>query len=700
MHTGAVAAVHLAALAALAAGAAPDASAQVDVGVEELGGSVLATFTASGASLDGIIVWFEPNGATISGWAADPGWTVDADSEAVILRGNVLEDGEAVKLGIRITGDVPQVYWSASRGGAEVQRGWLLSPEKPDEPEARPGGETGQPDAEPDEPVPAILPASEFYTVPAKPAPGYAIRLVGSGFEPIRELDLSIGGNGVGQITTDASGGFVATRTVPDSLSGRVDFAVSDDADKTVSISIRLAEESLGSRTGGGLDVDPLEATYKRGDRISVSGTTSPLNALVLGIYGPGGEIVSFKTMTSIYNGSWSMPDGIIIPLDAPLGEYTATIDDGEQTAEIKWVVETSKVITLNPIRTIFQPGDAIVFNGTAMPGVDIDVILQDPGGAELALDSWTVGPDGLVSWQFATDPTSRKGTYTLMASQGAEREFVYAGLGTVVERPTLISLDKANYLSTETPNIVIAGMPGDGVVILVLDDSDLVVHRGNATLQQDGLAMYSLDIGKFSSGVYTAIVQSGTVQDNQEFGVGLSTSSSILEITVRADRNPGDTVRVTGTANGNVVLTIALIDPGGNAVQTVETLVDKTGMLNEQRLRIPLDAESGVWTVKATSGPNSDVVELLVVEKADDGLAVRVDDSRGKPTIIISGVVQEYVTVTISEGGAYVVEPQRAYVTNTGTGHLPWNIVVPGTYTITVEAGSESASYTYVYVR
>ena len=680
------------ALAALTALAAPSALAQVDVEVEELENSILASFTASGESVDDIVVWFESGGATISEYAVDPGWMIADSPESVRLYGSVLGDGHTVKIGIKIQGEVPQIYWSASRDNAEIQWGLLLTPD-PDTPEDTRQGttqtneDTGR----------GILDASEFRTIPGKPTPGSAIRLVGSGFGPLQELDLTIGGNRMEQLETDAAGGFVVTRTVPSTLDGRVDFVLTDRMGADLQISLRLGETADAHANGADLTIDELDSTYHQGDRISVSGTAAPLNSIVCNLYGPGGDIIAVKVVTADHTGAWSIPESIIIPLNAPLGRYAIQVNDGNQSLETGWVVESGKVIMLEPVRAIFQPGDTIEFNGTATPGEIIYLILQGPAGDELALDSWTVGADGVVWWEFATTTSLRKGTYTLIASQGTEREFVYAGLGSIVEMPTVISFDKINYLSSEMPNIVIAGTPGDEINILVLDDTDTVVHTGNATLQADGRAVYNLDISTFSSGVYTAIAQRGTVQDDQEFGVGLSVGASTLDISTRVNHKPGDPVLVLGTTSSNVILTITLMDPGGNIVQSVETLAGKTGMLTEQRLRIPLDAEGGTWTVRAASGPNSDVAELFVSEQAAGGLAVRVDDSSGQPIIVVSGPNQGYVTVTISEGDNLVVQ-QRAYVTSEGTGQLPWRISIPGQYTIIAEAGSETVSTTYRY--
>ena len=694
MNGGWVAGVALM-LAALTALAAPSALAQVDVEVDVLENSILASFTASGEPIDDIVVWFEPGGASISEYAADPGWLIADSPESIRLYGSMLEDGHTVKLGIKLQGEAPQIYWSASRDSTEVQWGLLLAPEQ-DTPEDAGQGAT-QPS---DDMEQGILDVSEFRTIPEKPTPGSAIRLVGSGFGPLQELDLTIGGNRMKSLETDAAGGFVATRTIPNTLDGRVDFVLTDRMGADLQISLRLGETAEDAHVNGAdLAIGELDLTYRRGDRVSVSGTAAPLNSIVCNLYGPGGDIISVKVVTADHTGAWSIPESIIIPLDAPLGRYSVQVNDGDQTAETEWTVESGKVIMLEPVRAIFQPGDTIEFNGTATPGESIYLILQGPAGDELALDSWTVGPDGVVWWEFATSPNLRKGTYTLIVSQGAEREFVYAGLGGVVEMPTVITFDKVNYLSSETPNIVIAGTPGDEINILVLDDSDTVVHRGNATLQADGRAVYHLDISTFSSGVYTAIAQRGTVQDDHEFGVGLSVGASTLDISARIDHKPGDPVLVLGTTSSNVILTITLMDPDGNIVQRVETLAGKTGMLTEQRLRIPLNAESGTWTVRAASGPNSDVAELFVSAQTAGGLTVRVDDSSGRPMIVISGAaVKTYVNVAINEGDRLVVGPQRAYVTDSGIGQLPWLITIPGTYTVTVEAGSETASTTYRY--
>ena len=688
MKTAGVAGV----LLALAFLSVPGAMAQVDVAVEVLDDSILASFTASGGPVDNIVVWFEPGGTTIGEYVVEPGWHVADSAESVRAYGGTLQDGHALKIGMKLQGDLPAIYWAAYMNGEEVRGGLLLAPE-PDEADSPP--------AVVEQPEEAIPDSAVFRTIPDKPAPGATIRLVGSGFGAGQYLSLSIGGVDSGMVNTGEAGGFVATRTVPDTLEGRVDFVLADRLSNDIQISLRLAEAADdGPAADTALSIHDMESTYHLGDRITVSGTATPLSNIVLAMYGPGGSGMSFRMAAVDYDGTWAIPESIILPLDAPVGEYRIVADDGYRTDEAAWVVESGKVIMLEPLRMVFEPGEKFRFNGTATPGEIIYVILQDPSGTELALDSWTVGPDGLVQWEFQTTHSAREGTYTLIVAQGAEREFVYAGLGSIVETPTVISFDKANYLPSETPHVVIAGIPGDEINILVVDDTDSVVHRGNVTLQVDGRAVYDLDISKFSSGVYTAIAQRGTAQDDQEFGVGLSTGASTLDITVKTNHMSGDMVLVLGTTSSNAIVTMTLQDPDGNTVQVVETLVGKTGMLSEQRLRIPLDAEAGMWTVRATSGANSAVVETLVSEQAADGLAVDVDESGSEPFIVITGGTGAYVTVKISDGDREVTDPQRAYITGTGTGQLPWGITVPGTYTITVESGSETASITYRYSR
>lgn len=689
MRTASVAGV----LLALAFLSVPGAMAQVDVGVEVLGDSILASFTALGEPVDSIVVWFAPDGTTIGEYVVESGWQVADSAESVRAYGGTLQDGHTLKIGMKLQGNLPAIYWAAYTDGEEVQGGLLLAPE-PEEADAPPEN-AAQTEGE------AIPDSAEFRTIPVKPTPGSTVRLVGSGFGAHQDLNLVIGGINSGIVNTDAAGGFVATRTVPDTLEGRVDFVLADNRDNDMQISLRLADAVDDiSTTDTDLSIYDLESAYHRGDRITVSGTATPLDTIVLAMYGPGGNSMSFRTVPVGHDGAWVTSESIILPLDTPVGEYKIVADNGYRTVESVWTVESDKVIMLEPIRMVFEPGEAFKFNGTAAPGEIIYVILQDPAGTELALDSWTVGPDGLAQWEFPTTTNAREGTYTLIVTQGAEREFVYAGLGNRVEIPTVISFDKANYLPSETPLVVIAGIPGDEINILVVDDTDSVVHRGNTTLQVDGRAVYDLDISKFSSGVYTAIAQRGTAQDDREFGVGLSTGSSTLDMMVKRDHRPGDPILVLGTTSSNVILNIALLDPYGNIVQIVETLVDKTGMLSEQRLRIPLDAETGMWSIRASSGANSAVDETLVSEQAVNELTVHVDDSGRLPDIVITGATGTYVTVNISDGDRDVVDAQRAYITDTGIGHLPWSIEIAGTYTITVESGSETVSITYRYTR
>lgn len=675
-------------LAAIAALTAPSALAQVDVETHILEDSILASFTAVDGPIDDIAVWFQPNSAIIEEYTMEPGWLVADTPESIRLYGGILEDGHTLHLGIKIRGEAPTIYWSASLDNTELQWGILLDSE-PATPDA---------DEAPAIPDQAILDTSKFRTVPEKPLPGSPVRLVGSGFGPLQEVDISVGGRVLEPLQTDSTGRFVVTRTIPDTLEGRVDFVLTDDTGADLQISLRLGESVVKERGDSGLSLNSLESEYDRGARITVSGTAAPLDSVIFWLYGPSGDTITIRVVTAAHDGSWSIAESLIIPLDTPLGEYSLRVSDGDQILDAAWTVKSSKVILLEPVRTIFEPGDTIRFNGTATPDEIVYLILQDPTGDELVLDSWMVDSSGLVEWEFPTTPNSRKGTYTLIVSQGAEREFVYAGLGTVAEAPTTISFDKVNYLSSENPNIVIAGKPGDIISILVLDDTDTVVHRGNATLQPDGRVVYNLDISTFSSGVYTAIAQRGAVQTDHEFGVGLSLGASALDISVRDEHMPGDPVLVLGTTSSNVVLFLTLEDPNGDIVQRVETLAGKTGMFTEQRLRIPLDAESGIWKVRAVSGPNSDLVEMSVLMQSTDGLAVYIDDSDTEPIIVVTGATRAYVTITITEGERTVVPPQRAYVTASGIGQLPWNIDLAGLYTITAKAGSETVTITYRY--
>ena len=676
-------------------GLLPGALAQesIDLEVSTVGGSVLVQFTnISDEAVDRLVVWFESE-HTFESHVAEPGWNVRDRPSAITLSGT-LEPGESFRLGVKFEGDEPMLAWQAIADGAEVGRGWILS------------GSTGEDDRRDDGEQAAIsqagvLPESAFRTIPEKPGAGSVIRLVGSGFGPSQDLELAVGGMRMTTLVTDGSGNFVATRTIPDDLDGRVNFVITDSEDNSVQISLRLEEAPAVAvqQVETALAIDDIEEPYYRGEYLRVSGTARPISTITATAYTPEGSAATALTVEVGHDGSWSLEDRVVIPASMPDGRYVIVASDGFDTVQKSWRVESSEVIALAAAQIVFDPGDPIVFVGTAIPNEDIHFILQDPDGNELGRDSVRVGATGIVQWEHPTSPNSRQGTYTLIAVQGGEQEFAYAGLGGVVEIPVNIVFDKINYRSSDTPRITITGDPRSTVTLLILDRADSVVHQNEAiTIQADGRVAYELDLSDISSGVYTAIVQKGISQADYKFGIDLSVTAAAMSISTKPDYVPGEPILILGTTDRNVVVTVTLIDPDGRAVQSVTTVVDDSGEFTERRLRVPIGADIGKWSVRAASGPSSDTSELFVQAETGGGLSVFVEERGSHRAIMVTGATGTHVIVKILDGESQVGTDQRPRVTGDGTAQIPWGIRIPGLYTIVVEDGESTATHRYHY--
>lgn len=689
---------HVVALAAvpLMMGLFPGALAQeaIDLEISAVEGSVLVQFTnISDEPVDRFVVWFESE-HTFESYVAEPAWSVRDKSNVITLSGT-LESGESFKLGVKFEGGGPLLAWQALADGEEVGRGWILS--------GSTGGTTGgDGEKEPAASQIGVLPESTFRTIPEKPGAGSVIRLVGSGFGPSQDLELVVGGMRLAPLVTDGSGSFVVTRTIPDDLDGRVSFVITDSDDNSVQISLRLevlpavAVQAVGTA----LAIDDIEEPYHSGEYLQVSGTAKPISTITATVYTPDGAAATALTVDVGHDGSWSLEDRVVIPTSMSDGRYTIVASDGLSTAQKSLQVESGEVIALVAAQIVFDPGDPIVFVGTAVPNQDIHFILQDPDGNELVRDSMHVGATGTIQWEYPTNPNSRQGTYSLIATQGDEQEFIYAGLGGVVEIPVNVVFDKINYRFSDTPSITITGEPRSAVTLLILDWTDDVVHQNDEiTIQADGRVAYELDLSVIQSGVYTAIVQDGTSQADYRFGRGLSTAAASMSISTKPDYVPGEPILILGTTDRNVVVTVTLIDPDGREVQSVATVVDGSGEFTERRLRVPIDADIGTWSVKAASGPSSDTSGLLVQADAGGGLSVFVEERNGGfRAIMVTGATATHVTVKILDGENQVGNDQRPRVTGGGTAQIPWSIKIPGLYTIVVEDGENTARYAYHY--
>lgn len=642
----------------------------------------------------------------------EKGWLGEKTPLGVIIftSSETIKPSESVKFGVKTDKAKPGVNWKAlDKVDNVMDTGKVLSGELP---KVIQNTELKQ-DQILENIGPSFSTESIFRIVPEKPNVGSTIRVTGDEFAASQEFDFYIDSKKIGSFETDENGHFMTTMKIPEEQKAdRVDFIIKDKDGKEKKISLRIGE--TGNRIPESdnikLTIKGLPEVLYRGDFLEIFGTGTPGNTITAEIATFDGEIISSRTVEIDAEGNWELEEPIIIALDSPLGKYSVTISDGRKTILKHWAIESDKVIVIVPTNLKFDQGEIMKFNGTALPNMPIEIILEDPLGKEIFSDIIHTDDSGFVEFEFQTELGARKGTYTIIATQEKEKEFIFVGVGQLPSIPVNLALDKLNYKAGEIAIISIIGKGSDVVSLLILDPSDK--PKGVAVtiiLEPDGRGTYSLNLDGYSSGAYTAIISKGGTQNTEIFAIGLQTGSGQIEInTTRIPPNylPGDPILILGNTSPSVILTIILIDPDGNEVKVKETFSDKNGKISESSFRIPSDAVSGMWTINAKSGSNFDIVEIEVLATLQEGIQVSVGDLEtlgvvGKIiTIKVIGAQQTVEIEIIAEDGE-IIETLSFQASSQGEINQPWIIpkeMEPGIYTVRVVDAFDSAETTFKF--
>jgi len=299
-----------------------------------------------------------------------------------------------------------------------------------------------------------------------------------------------------------------------------------------------------------------------------------------------------------------------------------------------------------------------------------------------------------------------RDGTYTLIATQGKEKEFVFAGLGELPSIPINLEFDKLNYKASETATISLIGKGSEVVSLLIIDPSDK--PKGEAitiTLQPDGRGEYSLDLKGYVSGIYSAVISKGSSQSIETFAIGLQTGSGSIEIkTTKINYLPGDSILILGDTSTNALLTLTLIDPDGNEVKVKESYSDKAGKIAESSFRIPSVGKVGIWELRATSGTNFDVIEIEVLGTLVEGMQIIVGEQTDTPRfgkmiqLKLVGASQTVKIKIIAEDGE-IIDNLTIQSSSDGVINSPWPVpkdTEPGILTINATDAFDTATTTF----
>ncbi len=637
-------------------------------------------------------IWPGEN-SNFKSFKTEKGWIGEKTPQGVIIftSSNSINPGESAKFGVKTDKSNPGINWKAiNEKNVQIETGKSIAGKLPAV------AENSELNQELENTGEGILSKSSFKIIPEKPNVGSTIRVTGDNFGASQEFDFYISAEKIGTFETDKRGHFMTTMKIPsDQKADRTNFKVVDKEGEEKMMSLRIGniENRIPDSQNIPLTIKGIPDIIHRGQSLEVFGTGDPGSAITTEITTSEGEVINSRTAEIDSKGSWKLEEPIIVPVDTPFGEYSATITDGRESKIVYWTVETDKKIIISPTYLKFEPGEVIEFTGTALPNKPIELILEDPLGKEIFSDIIKIGGSGSVEFDFPTSQNTPEGTYTLIATQDNDKEFSYVGLGQRPSIPVNLEFDKLSYKTGDTAVITLAGKASEIISLLIIDPSDKPIGESiSITLQPDGRATHSINLDGFSSGIYNAVISKGSSQSSEVFTVGLQTGSGEIKInTTKQDYHSGDSILILGDTSPNVLLTITMINSEGDEIKTKETFSDKNGKISESTFRIPSDVKAGIWTITAKSGSNFDNIEIEVHAINQDGMVVQVEEGQDIPgygkTINIHVIgAKQTVTIEIRTDNGEIIEELVFPASTEGEINQPWIIpkdTEPGTYTI-----------------
>ena len=704
-------------LIAIPQGAFADKVEVTSIALDET--TILELTNNSNKDVDTVRIWLGAD-TTFKSFKTESGWTGEKTPQGVIIftSSDVVKPGDSVKFGVKTDKVKPGINWKAlDNKDNQMNAGKILpkelsavvkNPETPETPETP--AQENIVDIQTPEIQKAVTNESTFRIIPEKPNVGSSIRVTGDKFGALQNFDFYIDSKKIGSFVTDENGHFMTTMEIPsDQIADRVDFRVMSAEGDEKKVSLRIGEpndRTVVESDSIKLTIQGIPSVIHRGDFLEIFGTGQPGGVITGEITDPDGEIINSRTVEIDNKGNWKL-EPIIMPLDTQFGKYSAVVTDGREDLIKQWSVESDKIILVTPSKLKYDVGETMKFNGTALADTQIEFIVEDPLGKEIFSDIIKVNSSGFVEFKVPTTQTTIEGTYTIIATQGSDKEFIFAGLGQLPSIPVNLEFDKVNYRVGDTAEISLTGKASEIINLLIINPSDSPVGGAKSiTLQPDGRGTYFLDLGGYSPGVYTAVISKGSAQSTEIFTVGLDIGSGEIKAhTTKSDYQPGDSILILGEANPNVLFTVTLTDPNGNDVKIKETFSDKNGKISESSFRIPSEATPGKWNINVKSGPNSVNIEISVLAIATEGMIIKVTEGDKVPesgetiNIEIVGAAQT-VQIKIIAEDEEVVATLKSSASAHGEIRQPWIIpsdIEPGTYTITAKDAFNSAETTFV---
>jgi hypothetical protein len=681
----------------------------VSIGLDET--AIITATNNSNNEIKTFRVWLGDD-FNFKSFKTEKGWTGEKNQQGVIIftSSETVKTNELVKFGLKTDKINPIINWKALDQENKIIDTGIIKLSKLLEVNQNSNIELNQ---NYNNNGISIFSESTFKVIPHKPNPGSTIRITGDQFAELQKFDFYIDNKKSGNFITDRNGNFITTMQIPDiEKKGKIDFKIIgyDKIEKKISLELGEKEKRIAKDENIRLEVKGVPNRVNQGDILEIEGKGFPGSSVIVKIINSKEIMTNTQIAKVDNNGIWKLSKPISIPLDAIFGEYTImvsdTVSDGGKKIIKKWNVETSKIIIINPEKIKFNAGELIKFTGTAIPNTPLELILEDGLGYEMASDILQISDSGTVEFEYqTTENDDVEGTWTLIATQKNNKEFIYVGYDVLPTIPVNIKFDKSNYKNTEKPIISLAGKPSENITLIIITPSGSVVGTDTIIqLQEDGRGEHNLDLSGYVSGIYTAVVKKGGSQSNQNFSVGLLTGSGQISAKVtQTEYNQGEKILLLGnTANANSLMTATLIDPNGNEIKSLEVASNSERMFSEKRLKIPSNGQIGLWQITIKSGSNLDKIEFNVLSRTEEGMTLKVTKQVIVGEILEMSIVASHKTsiiIEISDIDGNKIQELSCTTTKEFKCETFWSIpknTIPGSYTVKAHDPISSSETTF----
>ncbi|MSS86683.1 MAG: biofilm-associated protein [Nitrosopumilus sp.] len=641
-------------------------------------------------------IWLQED-FNFKSFKTEKGWIGEKNPQGVIIftSSESIKMGQSVKFGIKADKQNAIINWKGLNQNNEViKTGLVKSDNLPIVTQNQIINEkfenTGN----------TILLESTFKVIPDKPNPGSTIRLVGENFGASQKFSFYIDAQKITDFATDENGEFITTGVIPNlEKEQRVDFKIIgyDQAETKISIKLGNGDNRISETENIKLTMEEIDNSIKRGEILNINGKGTAGKSVIVKIVNSEKNTIITKTTQIDSTGNWELLDSISIPFDAVLGEYSILLEDGNYNVLKKIDVVTNKIILINPTKIMFEPGELMKFNGTAIPNSSLELILEDNLGNEKISDVIQVQSSGFIEFEYQSiENDDNEGTWTLIAIQNGIKEFTYVGHGQLPTKPLNMSFDKTNYQKTEYAVIDVIGNPLDKLTLIIITPSGAVKDESIVIeLNNNGRGSHKLDLSSYPSGIYSAVMKKNNLQSNEKFSVGLQIGSGQIDAKTTQDEYTfGERILLIGKSKPNMLMTGKLIDPDGIEIKKIEIISDMEGTFKEEKFKIPSDAKTGSWKIEITSGSSLDKIQFQVVSTGQDGISIKAVKEKQiqgytqnvKISIISSQKIPMFIEI-INEQNE-LVQKMKCITTKESKCETFWALskdTLPGMYTIKV---------------